>query len=384
MKLCIVSHKDCWWDPTTGRDVVTDGGFPAQVQALASLFDEAVLCVPVHAGPPPESARRVEGLSDVVPLAPIRGAGLSRKAAMVPWLVRNGLSVARVVRSADVVHAPIPGDIGTVGIGLALVARRRLFVRYCGNWTQPRTTAERLWTRLMESLRGRRYLMLATGGGPDRPSSRNVEIDWIFSTALSDGELERLSEWRQAPSSPLVLCTACRLVPGKGVDVALGSVAELTRRGRPVQIVVIGGGEDRERLEALALADGVDDRVRFTGAVTHGEVLAEMQRCDLFVYPTQSEGFPKVVLEALAVGLPTVSTDVSVIAWLVGDGGRVVGADPKEVADAIEDLVSDDATYAAASKAALAQASGYSAENWAEQIGDHMGRRWGVLSERPE
>ncbi len=270
-----------------------------------------------------------------------------------------------------------------MGMVVALLARRRLFVRHCGNWTHPRTTAERVWIRVMEMLRGDRYLMLATGGGDAVPSERSAEIEWIFSTALSRADLEGLATRRRSSSVPARLCIACRLVPEKGVDVAIQALAEVVARGSDVELVVVGGGSDRERLEALVASLGLGDRVRFTGSVGHADVLEEMRASDVFVYPTRaSEGFPKVVLEALAVGLPTVSTDVSVIPRLVAGGGRVVGSDPAETAAAIEELLSDDEAYSAASAAAVSQASDFSTESWAEAIGARMVRRWGRLSER--
>ncbi len=69
-----------------------------------------------------------------------------------------------------------------------------------------------------------------------------------------------------------------------------------------------------------------------------------LRQGDLFVYPTQADAVPKVVIEALAAGLPVVANDIGAIRHLVGDGarGRVVPADdPAQLADAVADLLRD-------------------------------------------
>jgi len=95
----------------------------------------------------------------------------------------------REILRADAVHSPIPGDIGTIGFLLAFALRKPLFIRHCGNWLKPSTTAERFWKWFMEKFAGGRQVMLATGGSPGPPSRVNSAIHWIFSTTLSDVEL---------------------------------------------------------------------------------------------------------------------------------------------------------------------------------------------------
>ena len=201
MRLVVFSHKPCWRSDTSASGYATDGGFPMQMRALSELFEATVIVVPcaenkTRAGEMPLVGRNLS----VIPVSFPPGAGLRRKLSIPLWLLRNGPALLREIRRTHAVHAPIPGDIGTVGMLLALLFRKPLFVRHCGNWFVQRTAAERFWKWFMERFAGGRNVMLATGGAVDRPSSRNPDVRWIFSTSLTEQELEECGV-RRRPGS---------------------------------------------------------------------------------------------------------------------------------------------------------------------------------------
>jgi glycosyltransferase involved in cell wall biosynthesis len=107
-----------------------------------------------------------------------------------------------------------------------------------------------------------------------------------------------------------------------------------------------------------------------------------MSRADLFCYPTESsEGFPKVVLEALASGLPVVATRVSVIPRLLNGGAGVLLEEPspEAVASGVKSCLSDRELYRSMSRCAVATAGTYSLEKWRDTIGDRLRGAWGPL-----
>jgi glycosyltransferase involved in cell wall biosynthesis len=87
-------------------------------------------------------------------------------------------------------------------------------------------------------------------------------------------------------------------------------------------VLVGGGGNDmancERELRAYCLARGLGDRVLFTGDVP--TVAPWLQAADLFVFPTQNEAFGISLIEAMACGLPVVSTDVGGVKDIVADG----------------------------------------------------------------
>ena len=107
-----------------------------------------------------------------------------------------------------------------------------------------------------------------------------------------------------------------RLIPIKGCDVFLRSLIEL--REMPWRASVIGDGPERQELEALAAELGLEDRVRFHGAVH--EAARFLGAFDLFVLSSRSEGTPMVVLEAFGSGTPVVATAVGGVPDLLEEG----------------------------------------------------------------
>jgi glycosyltransferase involved in cell wall biosynthesis len=380
VRLAVFSHKPCWISKASPSGYATDGGFPFQMAAIAQLFEETAVVVPVSAAgnPDGEAALASEGLR-VAPVNPPRGTGWRRKLAMVFWCFASAPVIVRELRRADVIHAPIPGDIGTIGMLGAWLLRKPLLVRHCGNWLLPRTPAEHFWRWFMERFAGGRNIMLATGGGSE-PPSQNPEVRWIFSSSLTRQELSGLRQERPAEPRPRLII-ACRQERAKGTGTVIESLPLIARSFPEVTLDVLGDGSALPEFQNLADQLGVRDRVRFHRKVDHVRVLELMCQAALFCYPTRaSEGFPKVVLEALACGLPVITTRVSVLPQLLASGCGVLldGAGPEEVAAAVSLCLSDPQRYAAMTGRAFETAQQYSLESWRDTIAGLLRSCWGL------
>jgi len=90
----------------------------------------------------------------------------------------------------------------------------------------------------------------------------------------------------------------------KGHDMVIGAISELVAKGHDIAYVVVGEGDDRSRLEALARERGVAERVRFLGTVGRQDLIEAYRMSDLFVMPSTGEGFGIAFLEAMASGTP--------------------------------------------------------------------------------
>jgi glycosyltransferase involved in cell wall biosynthesis len=108
------------------------------------------------------------------------------------------------------------------------------------------------------------------------------------------------------PGRPLVLAVGY-LIPRKGLRDLIAAVARLRRRGRTVDLAVVGDGPQRDVLTQQAAAEGVADTVHFLGRVEHARVLSLMARADLFALPSWDEAFGLVYTEAMAQGTPVVA-----------------------------------------------------------------------------
>jgi len=134
------------------------------------------------------------------------------------------------------------------------------------------------------------------------------------------------------------LLYAGRLAVEKGLPVLFESLRTLQERGYQFELTLVGDGSDRARLQQLAQQLGVYDRVVFAGYVSEDKVREHLRNSDIFVLPSFAEGVPVSLMEAMACGVPVLSTFVGGIAELVipGQTGLLVpAADSGALATAI-------------------------------------------------
>jgi glycosyltransferase involved in cell wall biosynthesis len=141
--------------------------------------------------------------------------------------------------------------------------------------------------------------------------------------------------------APLIV-TMGRLVKSKGQEDLVAAVALINER-RACNLLLVGDGEDQDRLRALARELAIENRVKFAGFLAHPfEVIAQ---ADIFVSPSYWESFGNAIVEAMALGLPVVSTLVPCgPEWIVTD--RLTGIfaelrNPPDLAQKIELLLDD-------------------------------------------
>ncbi len=111
-----------------------------------------------------------------------------------------------------------------------------------------------------------------------------------------------------------------RLVPFKGQGILLDAIASLRDAGVDARLTPNGEGPSREELERRALELGLGDAVAFAGAVGQDEIRAHYAAADAFCLPSFAEGVPVVLMEAMAMRLPVVTTRIMGISELVDDG----------------------------------------------------------------
>lgn len=163
---------------------------------------------------------------------------------------------------------------------------------------------------------------------------------WLAEAAIVQPmglDLARFAALGRAPESPPQLVVCSRLVPIKGVDMALAALAHVPP---PVRLVIAGDGPERAALEQLAARLGVEDRVTFTGAVDATRRDQLLRAAAAVIVPSRvlpngrTEGTPMIALEALAAGVPVVASAVGGLASLAG-AVRVRADDPRALAAAV-------------------------------------------------
>lgn len=190
---------------------------------------------------------------------------------------------------------------------------------------------------------------------------RPARVDVIYNSVSQDSGLTD-----GGPRDPRLLLAVGRLVEKKGFDVLLDACRILHERGRDFECVIAGDGEERERLREQHERLGLQGRVRMLGSASRAEVFQLMSRARALVAPCRTapdgnqDALPTVLLEALAAGLPIVSTPVGGIPEIVDDGVEgllVPERDAAALADAIDRVLSDDRLWAGMAPAGPAKAA---------------------------
>lgn len=151
--------------------------------------------------------------------------------------------------------------------------------------------------------------------------------------------------YRDPPENPEPTILALgRLSPEKGFAVLIDAVAQLRREAIPASLRIVGDGPERAALEAAAREAGIAEAVSFAGELPPAAVRRELAEADIFCMASFSEGLPISLMEAMAIGLPVVSTWIAGIPELAEDEATaltVPPARPDALANALRRLAND-------------------------------------------
>jgi glycosyltransferase involved in cell wall biosynthesis len=165
-----------------------------------------------------------------------------------------------------------------------------------------------------------------------------------------DTSLFRSSGSRLECVPPYKLLTVARLTEKKGLPILYQALQRLKSQGMRFQHILIGDGDDREKIVQLIEDLSLTDNCRWLGTQTHDEVLGHFRESDLFLLSCKiadngdRDGIPNVLVESLAMGVPAVSTEVSAIPEIIEH--RVTGLivppdDSEKLAEAARQLLTD-------------------------------------------
>lgn len=153
-----------------------------------------------------------------------------------------------------------------------------------------------------------------------------------------------LSRREGVRETPVLLCPAY-LIPRKGQRYLIEAMALLRDQGVQTRLWFAGGGPSRPSLQRLVEEKGLGGSVSFLGHLAHAELLKIYRKgdVDVVVLPTLHEGIPVALMEAMAHGIPVISTPTGGVPELLRDGAGILvpPADPVALAHGIERLLRD-------------------------------------------
>jgi len=142
----------------------------------------------------------------------------------------------------------------------------------------------------------------------------------------------------------IVIITACRLVGWKGIQYSIRGIGLLIKKGYNIKYLIIGDGEDRERLKTIAKDLGISESVYFLGDIKNSELPRYYSIAHAAVFPSiANETFGISIAEAMSCGIPVVSTKIGGIPEVVADGtGFLVQPEDEDaLAESIEKIITN-------------------------------------------
>ena len=145
-------------------------------------------------------------------------------------------------------------------------------------------------------------------------------------------------------SASSVILTLSRIDNKKGLEYAIESMTKIHTKFPTAKLMIVGDGEYRSELEKLVEKNMLSATVEFPGLIPNSEVPAYLRNADLFLLPSLYEGLPLTLLEAMACGLPIISTPVSIAPEIIAtwkNGYIIPFKSPDAISESVIDLLSN-------------------------------------------
>lgn len=176
---------------------------------------------------------------------------------------------------------------------------------------------------------------------------------------------------RKGPSGPLTIGFVGRMLPGKGLNLLADALTKLSEEDW--RLLVVGEGSERAGFERRLIEAGLRDRAEFTGAINFALVPQYFHQLDVMVIPTETtkrirEQFGRVIVEAMASGVPVIGSTCGAIPEVIGAAGLIFPeGDANALAAAVRRALSSEELREQMTRAGLERAKQYSWERVADK-----------------
>ena len=174
------------------------------------------------------------------------------------------------------------------------------------------------------------------------PPDSNVYSIHCSNALLTDSDFIDKPRTYEQLTRPHIVSVGSLFQMYKAPDIVIKALDICKQQGMDFTFDWIGGGKHQTCLERLAKSSGLSDRVRFLSDIPSGEpVRRNLDKADLFLLVSRTEGLPRALLEAMARGLPCIGSRVGGIPELLSDESLVRPGDPSALAKKIVALLGD-------------------------------------------
>lgn len=317
MKLVIVSHTAHYKD---NGMIVGWGPTVREIDYLSKLFEEVIHIAPLHRGQAPASSLPYQ--SKTIRLCPVPPSGGSRWLKKFGIIVRTPFYIKTMLqefKKADVIHIRCPASISLIALLVlsCLKLSSLRWIKYAGNWNPiGRESLSYAFQRWWLNKNLHRGFVTVNGTWPYQPP----HIHSFLNPCFTENELKEALDVvkNKELAVPIQLIFVGRLEYEKGAERILRILTEVLQKGISAFLDIVGDGELRHYFEELACGLGVRGKVQFHGWLSKQELGKVYTKAHFILLPSASEGWPKVLSEAMAYGVVPICSDISSIPQYLG------------------------------------------------------------------
>jgi glycosyltransferase involved in cell wall biosynthesis len=316
MKLVVISHTEHYQN--SDGIIVGWGPTISELNHLLAIFEEITHVAMLHKGtPPPSSLPYVSSKIKFIALPALGGTSILSKFKIILNSPKVISIVSKAIKESDVFQLRTPTGIGVFLIPyLTWFVKTKGWYKYAGNWNQENSPMGYRLQRMM--LKRQSRTVTINGKWNNQPKQcLTFENPCLTIRDFEKGKQIVIEKNYKAPWS---FCFVGRLEKAKGVERIIDAFSSLTdvEKKQISQIDFVGDGNETEYFKSIALKSGV--KMNFHGFLPRNDVFDLYKNTHFFLLPsTASEGFPKVIAEAMNFGCIPIVSSVSSIGQYIND-----------------------------------------------------------------
>ena len=316
-KLTIISHTEHYKNPD-GK-IVGLGSTVTEINHLLDIFDEVIHVAMLHnISAPPSALPYVSEKITFIPLPAVGGPSMTDKVAILWRAPQILITIKKALKKSDYFQFRAPTGIGVFVIPyLVLMSSKKGWFKYAGNWKQEDAPVAYNFQRWL--LKKQKRIVTINGVWEDQPD----QCLTFENPCLTDKDLllgKDIAINKNFNNQSITFCFVGRLEKEKGLDILIEAFKKLTEDQKAqIKIVhIVGDGRAKE----IYKKDANDNNVafKFHGFLSRHDVHEIYKASHAIILPSASEGFPKVIAEAMNFACLPIVSNVSSIGNYVKEG----------------------------------------------------------------
>lgn len=376
MRFLIISHTaHCFYESR----YYAYGPYVLEMNLWLKYVDEVQVVAPLREGKPSGIMQAYEhqaiGFYKVPTISLLSFSELLKTIFRLPLIF---IRIFKAMNKADHIHLRCPGNIGLIGCFAQVFFPKKIkTTKYAGNWdpkaNQPCSYRLQKWT-LANTFLTKNMQVLVYGDWPEQ--SKNIKPFFTATYSEIDPDNHRDENESEIVKSkrfktPFKFLFVGTLSVGKQPLYAVKLVEAIKQSGIRCSLKIYGEGEQRQKLEKYIHEHKLEQSISLFGNQSATVVEKAYQSSHFLILPSKSEGWPKVVAEAMFWGCIPLVTSISCVPWMLDKGNRgiILTTDLKQDAAEISELLSKKEQLPTLSENAKNWSRQYTLERFEEEIG---------------